>query len=242
MGLAANLTRLRGDRPRESVAKQLGVSERHLRGLENGGGTPSFKFLFKLADFYSVAPADLLRDDTPSQPAHGVVLNGRITNDGIVESSYALASMGQKRGSGMLFRGPKPVEVTFGDRMPLPGAKPGWWGMRWEGERADIPHNNLVVMPGDLLVFAPEREPRLNSVVVAIEHRPKPWHGPPLERPSGKSRLRLWKPQSDGGPPLLYKIRPTDTIDEYDPEHWTVAGVLAGFWRAIEGEEREIAG
>ncbi|MFA7467150.1 MAG: helix-turn-helix domain-containing protein [Desulfotomaculaceae bacterium] len=62
MGERAVLIKLRGDRPRSKVAKQLGITPQMLGAIERGVRSPSLMLAKKIAVYYGVPLDDIFKD------------------------------------------------------------------------------------------------------------------------------------------------------------------------------------
>lgn len=234
MGTAENIKRFREAQgfTKAELARRAGMTPTYLGQLEKGTRDGTKSKLTDLAQALGRSYAELVAETPDDLPVHGAVLDGAVLQDGTVQSNYAFVTMVKKRGSGVLMRSARPQSEMFRDLIPLPGAKRSWFAMPFEAPRTEIPSADLVLEEGDVLVFDSELEPVAGRLIVAIQHAPPPWDGPIAERPPADSRLRVWLPQPVG-PALLYKVRPDDRIEEFDPELWTVVGVMVGLWRAM---------
>ena len=57
------LVKLRGDKPRSRVAKQLDITPQMLGAIERGARTPSLPLAKRIADYYGVSVEDIFFDD-----------------------------------------------------------------------------------------------------------------------------------------------------------------------------------
>jgi len=58
-----NLMRLRGTKPRQSVAKDLDITPQMLGAIERGDRNPSLSLAKKIADYYGVSVDDIFFED-----------------------------------------------------------------------------------------------------------------------------------------------------------------------------------
>ncbi len=63
MGERVTLMKLRGNRPRSKVAKELGITPQMLGAIERGVRTPSLMLAKKIAVYYGVSIDDLFFKD-----------------------------------------------------------------------------------------------------------------------------------------------------------------------------------